>query len=84
MLEGLNQLRHPTESHGEGKTGATVAVGYLNTFVAKIALPVCVATYFILTKDVRYQVSYIEGREGKKRKWIGMVKESLITFLSRG
>lgn len=82
VLEGLDQLRHPTESHGEGKTGAAVAVGYLNTLVAKIALPVCVAIYFILTKDVRYEVSCIEGREGKKGKWIGV--ESLITFLSRG
>lgn len=66
LLEGLHQLRHPTESDGEGQTGAAVAVGHLNALIAKIALPVRVATYVILTEDVRYEVSYVRSREGKR------------------
>lgn len=58
VLEGLHQLRHPTERHGECQMEAAVAVGDLNTLVAKIAFPVRVTTYFILTKDVRYKVSW--------------------------
>lgn len=59
LLEGLHQLRHPTESDGEGQTGAAIAVGHLDALVAKIALPVRVAAYVILTKDVRYEVSCV-------------------------
>lgn len=65
VLEGLHQLRYPTEGHGEGQMGASVAVRYLDTLVAKISLPLCVTTDFILAKDVRYQVSCIKAREGK-------------------
>lgn len=54
VLEGLHQLRHPTEGDGEGQMGAGVAVGYLNALVAKVSLPFCITTDFILTKDVRY------------------------------
>lgn len=54
MLEGLHQLRHPAEGHGEGQMGAGVAVGYLDALVAKISLPLGVTADFILTKDVTY------------------------------
>lgn len=80
VLKGLHQLRHPTESHGEGQMGASVAVGYLNAPVAKIPLPVDVTADFILTKDVTYQVSYIKGRQGQKGNWISAVRESHMTF----
>lgn len=63
MLEGLHQLGHPTESHGEGQTGAAVAVGYLDALVGKVPLPVCITAQFILTKDVRDEVPYIEEKE---------------------
>lgn len=66
VLEGLHQLRHATEGHGESKVGASVAVSYLNALVAKISLPFCVMTEFILAKDVRYKVSYVKVREGKR------------------
>lgn len=46
--------------------GAAVAIGHLNALVAKVPLPFCVPADFILTKDVRYKVSYIKAdREGK-------------------
>lgn len=61
VLEGLHQLRHPTERHGECQMGAAVAVRDLNTLVAEIAFPVCVTTYFILTENVRYKVSWGGG-----------------------
>lgn len=54
VLEGLHQLRHPTEGHGEGQVGAGVALGYLDTLVAKISLPFCVTADFVFTEDVRY------------------------------
>lgn len=71
LLEGLHQLGHLAEGNGEGRTGAAVAVGHLNTLVAKIALPVCVATYFILTKDVGYEVSYVKSKREREREWSG-------------
>lgn len=67
VLEGLHQLRHPTERHGEGQMGAAVAVGDLDTLVAKIAFPVCVTPYVILTKDVRYKVSW-GGESGRSKR----------------
>lgn len=63
MLEGLHQLGHPTESHGEGQTRAAVAVGYLDTLVGKVPLPVRIMTQFILTKDVRDEVPCVEEKE---------------------
>ncbi|KAG7241137.1 hypothetical protein INR49_025880 [Caranx melampygus] len=33
--EGLDQFGHPTESHGEGQMGASVAVRHLNALVAE-------------------------------------------------
>lgn len=63
VLEGLHQLGHPTESHGEGQTGAAVAVGYLDALVGKVPLPVCIMAQFILTKDVRDEVPYVEEKE---------------------
>ena len=54
VFEGLHQLRHPAEGHGEGQMWACVAVRHLDTLVAKIPLPFGVTTDFILTKDVRY------------------------------
>lgn len=63
VLEGLHQLGHPTESHGEGQMGAAVAVGYLNVLVGKVPLPVRIMTQFILTKDVRDEVPYVEEKE---------------------
>lgn len=54
VLESLHQLWYPTEGHGEGQVGATVAIGHLNALVTKVPLPFCVPADFILTKDVRY------------------------------
>lgn len=61
MLEGLHQLGHATESHGEGQAGAAVAGGHLHALVAEVPLPVCVAAYFVLAEDVRDEVPWVGG-----------------------
>ena len=66
VLEGLHQLRHSTEGHGEGQMGAGVAFGDLNALVAKIPLPFNVMTDFILAKDVRYQAPCVKSRVGRQ------------------
>lgn len=60
VLEGLHQLGHAAESHGEGQTGAGVAGRHLHALVAEVPLPVCIATYFVLAEDVRDEVPYVE------------------------
>lgn len=63
VLEGLHQLGHAAESHGEAQTRAGVAGQHLHALVAEVPLPVCIATYFVLAEDVRDEVPYVEKRE---------------------
>lgn len=53
VLKRLHELRHPAERQGEGQTGPSVAVRYIDALVAKISFPFCITADFILTKDVR-------------------------------
>ena len=86
VLEGLHQLRHPTEGHGEGQVGAGVAVGHLDALAAEIPLPLCVVADFILAKDVRYEVSCVKKPERGERGQVGSVaeRENHFTVLSSG
>lgn len=78
VLEGLDQFGHPTEGHGESQMGAGVAVRHLDALVAEVSLPLCITADFILSKDVRYQVSCVK----EKRKWIRVGRE--IHFSQQG
>lgn len=67
VLECLDQLGHPTEGHGEGQMGASVAVRHLNALVAEVSLPLYVTADFVLSEDVRYQVSCVETSGGAEK-----------------
>lgn len=66
VLEGLHELQHPAEGQRKGGTGPAVAVWHLRAAIVEVSLPVCVAAYFILPKDVRYEVSCMRAKAEKR------------------